>query len=229
MDGAGRRSPAGLADRGVLGASPGAGLLAEHGPLIREGPSAVVGAPGARACWLGGPVCRDAGATSDLAAHGALTSGHVDHATGSGRSGCGGGDGSGAPGRGRVVLPVSARCARPWRGVGAGIDAHGQAGRYRPMLAHLEGRRDRQGSPLRLRAPAPAPPPVLTPAQVEAILGSCARFEPEHGEWRGALRARLLFETLAETGVRLGEALCLTPRRLACRPRPDAVYRGRAP
>jgi Phage integrase, N-terminal SAM-like domain len=83
-------------------------------------------------------------------------------------------------------------------------------GRYRPMLAHLEGRRDRRGSPLRLHAPAPAPPPVLTPAQVEAILGSCARFEPEHGEWRGALRARLLFETLAETGVRLGEALCLT-------------------
>ena len=83
-------------------------------------------------------------------------------------------------------------------------------GRYRPMLAHLEGRRDRQGGPLRLRAAAPAPPPVLTPAQVEAILGSCARFEPEHGEWRGALRARLLFETLAETGVRLGEALCLT-------------------
>jgi len=83
-------------------------------------------------------------------------------------------------------------------------------GRYRPMLAHLEGRRDRRGSPLRLRAPAAAPPPVLTPAQVEAILGSCARFEPELGEWRGALRARLLFETLAETGVRLGEALCLT-------------------
>jgi integrase/recombinase XerD len=99
-------------------------------------------------------------------------------------------------GRGAALARASMRSVRP--------------GRYRPMLQHLGGRRDRRGSPLRLRAPAPAPPPVLTPAQVEAILGSCARFEPEHGEWRGALRARLLFETLAETGVRLGEALCLT-------------------
>jgi hypothetical protein len=46
---------------------------------------------------------------------------------------------------------------------------------------------------------------VLAPAQVEAILEACARFEPERGEWRGSLRDRLLFETLAETGVRLGE------------------------
>jgi integrase len=83
-------------------------------------------------------------------------------------------------------------------------------GRYRPMLAHLEGRRHRRASPLRLRTTAPGPPPVLTPAQVAAILGACARFERERGEWRGSLRDRLLFETVAETGVRLGEALCLT-------------------
>ena len=50
-------------------------------------------------------------------------------------------------------------------------------GRYRPMLAHLEGRREGRGSPLRLRASAPLPPPVLTPVQVGAILGGCARFE----------------------------------------------------
>jgi integrase/recombinase XerD len=84
-----------------------------------------------------------------------------------------------------------------------------RAGRYRPMLAHLEGRRDRQASPLRLRAPASGPPPVLAPAQVEALLEACARFERERGEWRGSLRDRLLFGTLAETGVRLGEVLCL--------------------
>jgi len=84
-----------------------------------------------------------------------------------------------------------------------------RSGRYRPMLAHLEGRRDRRASPLRVHAPAPGPPPVLTPAQVAAILGACARFERERGEWLGSLRDRLLFETLAETGVRLGEALCL--------------------
>ena len=83
-------------------------------------------------------------------------------------------------------------------------------GRYRPMLAHLDSRRDRSGSPLRLRSPAPGPPPVLTPSQVQAIVAACARCDPVSGEWRGSLRDRLLFATLAETGVRLGEALCLT-------------------
>src|SRR5450755_4332989 len=74
------------------------------------------------------------------------------------------------------------------------------------MLAHLDGRRNRLACPLRLRAS----PPVLTPVQVEVILEDCARFERERGEWRGSLRDRLLFATLAETGVRVGEALCLT-------------------
>jgi len=84
-----------------------------------------------------------------------------------------------------------------------------RSGRYRPMLAHLEGRRDRRASPLRLRTPASGPPPVLTPSQVQAILEACARYDPVSGEWRGSLRDRLLFATLAETGMRLGEALCL--------------------
>lgn len=85
-----------------------------------------------------------------------------------------------------------------------------RSGRYRPMLAHLDGRRDRRASPLALRAPASGPPPVLTPVQVAAILEGCAVFERADDEWRGSLRDRLLFATLAETGVRLGEALCLT-------------------
>lgn len=85
-----------------------------------------------------------------------------------------------------------------------------KSGRYRPMLAHLDGRRDRRASPLSLRAATPGPPPVLTPVQVVAILEGCACFDPARGEWRGSLRDRLLFATLAETGVRLGEALCLT-------------------
>jgi site-specific recombinase XerD len=99
-------------------------------------------------------------------------------------------------GRGAALARASARSVRP--------------GRYRPMLAHLEGRREGRGSPLRLRSLAPALPPVLTPVQVGAILEGCAGFEPERGEWRGSLRDRLLFATLAETGVRVGEALCLT-------------------
>jgi integrase/recombinase XerD len=83
-------------------------------------------------------------------------------------------------------------------------------GRYRPMLAHLEDRREGRASPLRLRAAVPGPPPVLTPVQVGAILDGCAAFDAERGEWRGSVRDRLLFATLAETGVRLGEVLCLT-------------------
>ena len=99
-------------------------------------------------------------------------------------------------GRGAALARASMRSVRP--------------GRYRSMLAHLDGRREGRGGPLRLRSSAPAPPPVLTPVQVAAILEGCARFERERGEWRGSLRDRLLFATLAETGVRVGEALCLT-------------------
>ena len=99
-------------------------------------------------------------------------------------------------GRGAALARASMRSVRP--------------GRYRSMLAHLDGRREGRGSPLRLRSSAPLPPPVLTPVQVAVILEGCARFERERGEWRGSLRDRLLFATLAETGVRVGEALCLT-------------------
>jgi site-specific recombinase XerD len=99
-------------------------------------------------------------------------------------------------------------------------------GRYRPMLAHLEGRRDGRASPLRLRTAAPGPPPVLTPAQVGAILEGCACLERERGEWRGSLRDRLLFETLAETGVASWRGVVPDARRLACRSGSDLVYRS---
>jgi site-specific recombinase XerD len=50
---------------------------------------------------------------------------------------------------------------------------------------------------------------VLRPAEVTAILDDCARPDPETGGWRGSLRDRLLFATLNETGMRLGECLSL--------------------
>jgi len=83
-------------------------------------------------------------------------------------------------------------------------------GRYRSMLTHLDGRRRQPASPLRRRRPPSAPPPLLSPAEVGAILDGCATFDAAVGEWRGSLRDRLLFATLVETGMRLGEALCLT-------------------
>jgi integrase len=52
--------------------------------------------------------------------------------------------------------------------------------------------------------------PLLTPAQVTAILSACATRDLASGGWSGSLRNRLLFAALAETGMRLGEALCLT-------------------
>ncbi|MGH9186054.1 MAG: tyrosine-type recombinase/integrase [Acidimicrobiales bacterium] len=99
-------------------------------------------------------------------------------------------------GRGAAIARVSARPAR--------------RGRYRSMLAHLDDRRRRPSSPLRLRRARSGPPPLLSPAQVAAILDGCATFDTATGEWRGSLRDRLLFATLVETGARLGEVLCLT-------------------
>ncbi|MER5916596.1 tyrosine-type recombinase/integrase [Streptomyces sp. NPDC001982] len=50
-------------------------------------------------------------------------------------------------------------------------------------------------------------PPVLLPQQVQAIIDGCATYDPASGKWVGNLRDRLLFALLAETGMRLGEAL----------------------
>lgn len=38
-------------------------------------------------------------------------------------------------------------------------------------------------------------------------MDGCARWDPVTGQWSGSVRDRLLFATLAETGMRLGEAL----------------------
>lgn len=81
--------------------------------------------------------------------------------------------------------------------------------RYQPMLAGVVTP-DRDGLIYRHR-PAPTQrPPVLLPAQVQLILDSCSTWDG--ASWSGTeagLRDRLLFATLAETGMRLGEALSL--------------------
>ncbi|MGW1088647.1 hypothetical protein ACWD4L_20590 [Streptomyces sp. NPDC002596] len=50
---------------------------------------------------------------------------------------------------------------------------------------------------------------MLKPAQAEAILDGCARFDAGSGQWSGSVRYRLLFTTLSETGMQLGECLSL--------------------
>ena len=87
----------------------------------------------------------------------------------------------------------------------------------RGLLAHLDAR-DMPGpsSLVRVRRHRHrGRPPLLLPAEIQAILDGCARPDAALGEWTGNLRDRLLFALLAETGVFSGDRPCgggLTPR-----------------
>jgi len=59
---------------------------------------------------------------------------------------------------------------------------------------------------------ARAAPPVLTPGQIDAICDACASPGPGPGQRSGRVRDRFLWSLLAETGLRLGEALGLQHR-----------------
>jgi site-specific recombinase XerD len=89
---------------------------------------------------------------------------------------------------------------------------HGGHAVYKPMLEHVARRKGRERSVIRVRAARHVPPPVLTPAEISAICDACASFDPARGEWSGRVRDRLLWAVLAETGLRLGEALGLQHR-----------------
>jgi integrase len=79
----------------------------------------------------------------------------------------------------------------------------------RGLLAHLEARTaPRPSSLVRVRRHRGHDrPPILLPLQIQAILDGCAVYDTAIGAWVGNLRDRLLFATLAETGMRLGEVL----------------------
>lgn len=97
------------------------------------------------------------------------------------------------PVAGRLMRGPSSR--RPGRGLLAHLDARAVP----PAASLVRVRRNRH----RER------PPLLLPQQIQAILDGCAVFDPASGQWAGNLRDRLLFALLAETGMRLGEALGL--------------------
>ena len=82
---------------------------------------------------------------------------------------------------------------RPARGLLAHLDARSAPGPSSLVRVRRDGRRDR--------------PPLLLPREIQAILDGCAIFDEAAGEWAGNLRDRLLFALLAESGMRLGEAL----------------------
>jgi integrase len=94
-------------------------------------------------------------------------------------------------------VPVAGRLYR--------MSSHG--GRYVPGLVHLQRGRQRPGAAVRVRRAAARPVPLLTPAQAEAIIDGCARWDAAAGQWPGSVRDRFLFAALAETGMRLGELL----------------------
>jgi site-specific recombinase XerD len=83
---------------------------------------------------------------------------------------------------------------------------------YKPFLEHVARRKGSRRSVVAPRRARPAPPPVLTPAQLRAIADACAVYDEAAGVWRGSVRDRLLWLLLTETGLRLGEALCLQHR-----------------
>src|SRR5579875_3246638 len=88
---------------------------------------------------------------------------------------------------------------------------HGRRPRYVPALAHTH-QGPRQVPVMRVRRGTSRPVPLLSPAQVAAILDDCAHFDPASASWVGSVRDRLLFATMAETGLRLGECLSLRHR-----------------
>ena len=89
---------------------------------------------------------------------------------------------------------------------------HGGRAAYKPMLEHVARAKGRRRAVVRVRTPRHVPPPLLSPGQIESICDACAWFDPASGQWAGRVRDRLLWALLAETGLRLGEALGLQHR-----------------
>ncbi len=83
--------------------------------------------------------------------------------------------------------------------------------RYVGMLDGVGPQRQGAHPVYRTRSPGRSATPVLLPEQVNAIIDACA-LQDDVGVWTGGqsgLRNRLLLAVLAETGMRLGEALSL--------------------
>jgi site-specific recombinase XerD len=109
-------------------------------------------------------------------------------------------------------------CYRFHDGNGAGLGGdlvrlvHGGRAVYKPMLEHIARRHGRERAVVRVRTPRRVAPPVLTPAQIEAVCDACASWDAASGQYEGRVRDRLMWVLLAETGLRLGEALGLQHR-----------------
>lgn len=79
--------------------------------------------------------------------------------------------------------------------------------RHASFLGHLGGGQDRRV--IGRRRDPKAPPPFLTPRQIDVIKDDAAFFDRTAGCWVKDLRMRLFWTLLEETGLRLSEALLL--------------------
>lgn len=83
---------------------------------------------------------------------------------------------------------------------------------YRGFLTGIAEKKPARTPVFKIRTGNKTRTPVLTPTEVKLILDTCTTQNPDTGDWNGTLpqlRNRFLFALLAETGVRLGEALSL--------------------
>ena len=87
----------------------------------------------------------------------------------------------------------------------------GRSGKYLAFLEHVARRGPQRRAAIRVRLPRNVTP-ILAPAEIDALLDAEATYSPVVGEWQGDLRYRLLWSLLAETGMRIGEALSLQHR-----------------
>ncbi|QVI26558.1 tyrosine-type recombinase/integrase [Mycolicibacterium neoaurum] len=87
----------------------------------------------------------------------------------------------------------------------------GRSTSYLAFLHHTAGRKAQRHPAVRARLPR-RDIPILGPEVVGDLLDEEAVYSSETAEWTGDLRYRLLWAVLAETGMRLGEALALQHR-----------------
>jgi integrase len=87
----------------------------------------------------------------------------------------------------------------------------GRSGKYLSFLEHVAARNPQRRVAVRVRLPR-REIPILTPGLITDLLDAEAVHSPDDGEWHGDLRYRLLWSLLAETGMRIGEALSLQHR-----------------
>ncbi|CAM3420911.1 tyrosine-type recombinase/integrase [Mycobacterium frederiksbergense] len=87
----------------------------------------------------------------------------------------------------------------------------GRSTSYLAFLQHTTGRKAQRRPAVRVRLPRTGIP-ILSPEVVADLLDEEAVYSSERAEWTGDFRYRLLWAVLAETGMRLGEALSLQHR-----------------